>query len=133
MAGQSLGTILGRAFRLRCPKCGGGRMFSGLLRMHDRCSECGLVYERDPGYFLGSSYVNYGFTALTLTPAYVTLHYAFGWTNTQLAFPLVGWVLVFPVFFFRYARALWLGMDVYFDPQSFEDPAESEQPEPPVR
>lgn len=107
--------------RLRCPRCGVGRLFVGWFRMHERCPGCDLKYERAPGYFLGSSYLNYGATALTLVVAYPLLHFGVGWTNTELTFPLVAWVMVFPLFFFRYARSLWLGMDYHFDGGSFDE------------
>lgn len=32
----------------RCPHCGEGRIFSGWSHL-ERCSVCGLVYERNPG------------------------------------------------------------------------------------
>jgi uncharacterized protein (DUF983 family) len=35
--------------RKRCPHCGRGAMFQGWARHLDRCSVCGLVYERNPG------------------------------------------------------------------------------------
>jgi Protein of unknown function (DUF983) len=116
----SLGQLLSRAGRLRCPRCGEGRLFSGLLNMHDGCSNCQLKYERAPGYFLGSIYVNYGFTAVAMTIGYLFLHAVMGYTNRQLAAPLVGFCVVFATFFFRYARALWLSLDCFFDPASFD-------------
>ena len=30
--------------RGRCPRCGQGRMFSGILTLNDRCANCGLDY-----------------------------------------------------------------------------------------
>jgi uncharacterized protein (DUF983 family) len=33
----------------RCPHCGQGSLFLGWARHLDRCSHCGLVYERNPG------------------------------------------------------------------------------------
>jgi uncharacterized protein (DUF983 family) len=33
----------------RCPNCGRGSLFSGWGHHLDRCPECGLVYERNPG------------------------------------------------------------------------------------
>jgi uncharacterized protein (DUF983 family) len=58
----------GRAFvgalRLRCPGCGQGRLFRGPFRMHDGCGACGLSYRREPGFYLGSIYVNYGVTVI---------------------------------------------------------------------
>jgi uncharacterized protein (DUF983 family) len=39
---------LGRGLRRRCPHCGDGRLFDGWAH-RDRCSVCGLVFERNPG------------------------------------------------------------------------------------
>ena len=44
-----IGTALVRGVRKRCPHCGRGRLFAGWGRHLDRCSVCGLVYERNPG------------------------------------------------------------------------------------
>src|SRR6185295_15533099 len=45
--------------RQRCPRCLEGRVFRGMLAMNDACPECGLVFEREPGYFVGAMYVSY--------------------------------------------------------------------------
>ena len=115
-----LGTALSRAIRLHCPVCGHGRLFAGWFRMHERCDGCGLKYERDPGYFLGSAYINYGLTAVILTAAYIGLHFGAGYSNRTLTPWLVTFCVLFPLVFFRYARAYWLAMDCYFDPQEID-------------
>ncbi len=56
-----------RGLALRCPRCGQGALFRNLLLMHHHCDACGFVYERAPGFFLGSAYLNYGFTVVSLT------------------------------------------------------------------
>ena len=40
---------LRRGISRRCPHCGKGRLFEGWSRHLERCSVCGLVYERNPG------------------------------------------------------------------------------------
>jgi uncharacterized protein (DUF983 family) len=40
---------LRRGLRLRCPRCGEGRLFHGWNQLNDRCPACGLVYERETG------------------------------------------------------------------------------------
>ena len=45
----SIATALGRGLRRRCPHCGRGSLFSGWGEHLDRCSVCGLVFERNPG------------------------------------------------------------------------------------
>jgi uncharacterized protein (DUF983 family) len=118
----TMGQALSRALKLRCPRCGEGKLFVGFFRMHPRCSSCGLRFERAPGYFLGSAYVNYAATALAVTLGYMLLHVGARYSNRQLALPLAGFCVLFPLFFFRYARALWLAMDCFLDPTGF-DPA----------
>ena len=88
--------------------------------MPERCDECQLKYERAPGYFLGSSYINYGLTAVALTVLYVALHFGAGWSNRELTVPLVGFCVLFPLFSFRYARGLWLAIDCHFDKSILE-------------
>lgn len=83
--------------------------------MHHHCSECGFVYERAPGYFLGSAYINYGITVVSLTVLYVTLHFGFELSNQVVTAPLVLYFVCLPLFMFRFARSLWLAMDCYYD------------------
>ena len=85
--------------------------------MHESCDQCGLSYEREPGFFLGTIYFNYGLTALVVAIAYPAM--VFGWgvpPNTALLVTLT-FVLLFPLWFFRYSRSLWLGFDHYVDPR----------------
>jgi len=42
-------TALGRGVSKRCPHCGEGALFRGWSHHLERCSVCGLVYERNPG------------------------------------------------------------------------------------
>ena len=49
----------------KCPQCRKESMFthgtysSKFLSMNKTCSNCGLQYEREPGFFYGSMYVSY--------------------------------------------------------------------------
>jgi uncharacterized protein (DUF983 family) len=109
-------TVLWRAWRLRCPRCGREKLFKNLIGMHRQCASCGLRYEREPGYFLGSIYINYGLTALLVTVGYLPLA-ASGVVSLEAALWIVAaFAVVFPIWFFRYARSLWLGFDHYWDP-----------------
>ena len=38
-----------RGWKKRCPHCGQGALFTGWGHHLDRCSKCGLVYERNSG------------------------------------------------------------------------------------
>lgn len=118
-----------RALCLRCPLCGNGKLFCSFFRMNERCSECDFKFEREPGYFLGSTYINYGWTSLTLTIAYIVFHVALGYPNSYVVPPLVLWFVFFPMFFHRYARAFWLTFDCFWDHTELpNDPPNPDQP-----
>ena len=42
-------TALRRGWSKRCPHCGEGPLFSGWAHHLERCSHCGLVFERNSG------------------------------------------------------------------------------------
>jgi uncharacterized protein (DUF983 family) len=132
----SYGTAASRALKLRCPRCGRGPLFKNFITMYDRCPECSLKYERAPGYFLGSTYVNYGFMAITTTSMYMALHYGAEISNETLTIPLLVYCIAMPIILFRYARSWWLAMDCYCDPTGFglhsvsESDAKAPEPKP---
>ena len=110
--------IVQRALTLRCPHCGRGRLFRTWIHMWPACEGCGLKFQREPGYFLGSIYFNYGLTAAMITAAFFSLYLGFDISPDRLLWPLTAFCVIFPLWFFRYARSLWLAFDEYFDPRS---------------
>ena len=97
--------------RLLCPRCGQGRLFTGWFAMREACPHCGLDFKREPGFYLGSIYINYGVTALGTGALYALLVFVFGTSHeAALAACLVAAVL-FPIWFFRYARSGLLAID----------------------
>ncbi len=106
-----------RALRLRCPKCGQGKVFHGWFRMHERCAHCQFKFSREDGFYLGSIYVNYGLTAFVVAIAYPLLVFYFEFAEKQVLLATTLGVILFPVWFFRYARSLWLSFDQFVDPK----------------
>src|SRR3954462_15646449 len=113
--GASYGTMVGRAWRLRGPRGGQQPLFKKRFRMHPHCANCQLRYEREPGYFLGSIYINYGLTAVLVTLLYFALFFSQAVSPQTGLWIVTAFALVFPIWFFRYARSLWLGFDHYWD------------------
>jgi uncharacterized protein (DUF983 family) len=105
-----------RSCRLRCPRCGQGRLFEGWFAMRPKCDECHLDFRQEPGFYLGSIYFNYGLTALIVTISYFTLYFATSLSDRVVLIGLMVFIIFFPLWFFRYARSLWLGFDQYWDP-----------------
>jgi uncharacterized protein (DUF983 family) len=120
-------TIMSRGLRLRCPKCGRTPIFRGWFSMHERCAECGRRFNRAPGYLLGSIYINYGLTALLVVVAYFGLYFGEVLSSDQLLVVLTAFILVFPLWFFRYARSLWIAFDERWDPWPNEEERRREE------
>ena len=85
-------------------------------RMHERCPECGLKFEREAGYFLGAMYFSYA-----LAMAAISLLAVIVWAVTRWDLPkdvAVGFLLFLPavpVLTF-FSRVLWIYFDQSIDP-----------------
>lgn len=110
-----------RTYRLLCPNCGQGSPYLGLFGMKESCESCQFVYEREPGYFLGSAYINYGFCGagglLWAVIATFVLHLS--WFQ-QIVVPSIV-MIVFSCWFSRYARSMWMAFDLRLDPPTEKD------------
>jgi uncharacterized protein (DUF983 family) len=110
-----------RALRLRCPACGGAPIFRGWFTMHETCAACGRRFNRDAGYLLGSIYFNYGITASIVVVMYFAMFFGDLLTDRQRLLVLSAFGVLFPMWFFRYARALWIAFDERWDPWPNEE------------
>jgi uncharacterized protein (DUF983 family) len=117
--------LLGRAARLRCPHCGRGAMFRGWFSLTPACAGCGLSFERDEqdDYWLGAYFVNFIVTEVVFA-AFVLLVLAATWPDPW--WPLLWWggaaqMIVTPILFYPFSKALWLGGDLMFRPGKSSD------------
>ena len=104
----------------RCPVCLQGPIFHALLTMYKNCPHCGVLYEREHGYFLNSMFIGYAAGFLLLVPS---AFYLF-WINASIplfsTFIILETLLLWPLIF-RYSRVLWMHMDQMMDPRQRED------------
>jgi len=85
--------------------------------MRSECALCGLRFERAQGYWVGAIYVNYGATPTIALGGYFLL---WAYTGLSTAVQLAVWVpflLVFPLWFFRYSRSFWLALESFLNPE----------------
>jgi uncharacterized protein (DUF983 family) len=109
--------LLLNAMRLRCPVCRKGRIFPRLLKMADHCPECGVRLQREEGYFLGSIYFNYGVTCVGAGAIYFGMLFGLQAPKNAALWTALAFTLLFPLWFWRYARSMWLLLDQYVDPR----------------
>jgi predicted RNA-binding Zn-ribbon protein involved in translation (DUF1610 family) len=102
--------VVSRGLRNRCPNCGKATLFKAgtFFEVNKACSNCGLQFERDEGFFIGSMSINYGVTLVLFLPPIIVLAYK-GVIGTNLAIALAGAGAVgFPALFYRSSRSWWL-------------------------
>lgn len=78
--------------------------------MSESCSACELDLVREPGFYLGSIYFNYGMTVALVTPTFVILTLGFGYSRDAVIWPSALFSILFPLWFYRYARSMWLSI-----------------------
>ena len=82
--------------------------------MHHHCPNCGLVFEREQGYFIGAIYINLVALELVVTSlGYYLLASDIDETILTILYTMGG---ALPFVFFRYSRSLWLSLDHFIDP-----------------
>ncbi len=64
----------------KCPRCRKGDLFAAPLfslkskKMHQTCPNCGLKFEKEPGYFYVSMFISYAFNVAQLVTACVATY-----------------------------------------------------------
>lgn len=104
--------------RRRCPRCRLGDVYRGGLEMHERCPACGYLFEREPGYFVGSMYISYGLATIVLGLFMLTLHLLLpDWDLGNIALIAIALFLPLAPMVSRYARLIWMYFDLWAWPE----------------
>ncbi|GAB4122425.1 MAG: hypothetical protein OHK0050_32200 [Roseiflexaceae bacterium] len=94
-------------------------MFRFLFTMNVRCPVCGVIFERDAGEVTGGVAIN-TFVTATFTVGGAACAFFTDLPITPLLIGLVLFTILFPLWFYRHARALWTGI-LYLTGSMFED------------
>jgi len=125
MARPGLATLVGRALRQRCPPCGRGPLLRGWFTLASRCTACGFAFERNEreDYWLGAYLLNFLVTEMLFAVLAAVL-LVMTWNDP--AWTLLIWLgvvqmVVTPIVFYPFSKALWLAADLAFRPPTPAD------------
>jgi len=108
-----------RALTRRCPYCASPGVYEGYFALRERCPRCGVLFEREEGYFLGAYALN------LIVAEFLGLGLAiFLIFKTDLRYLPLIWqeviavalAIAFPVALFPVSRTVWIAMDLVFHP-----------------
>jgi uncharacterized protein (DUF983 family) len=118
--------LFGRALRLPCPNCGKAKLFESRFRMRRQCPVCGLRFERgEEGYQVGSYMFNLIASELAFAVAFVGV-LAATWPSPPWKLLEYGGIIpmvIAPLVFYPFSKALFLAFDLFFRPEAHEEPA----------
>ena len=86
--------------------------------MNDCCQVCDLLFNREPGYFLGAMYISYALGSGLIAVLAVILWLLTGWGFTKVVlWGLVIFLPFAPMLTFL-SRVLWIYLDQTIDPEA---------------
>jgi uncharacterized protein (DUF983 family) len=103
-----------RAFRRRCPWCGGRGVFASWFELRSACPTCGYRFAREEGYWVGAMVVIMGLIEAVFAVLMVGV--------IGLTYPDVPWrpllvaglalMVVVPILGYPLAKLLWIAIDL---------------------
>ena len=79
--------------------------------MNKFCPHCNFKFEKEPGYFFGAMYVNYGLTVAESIATYIIAQFFFEETFDFRIIPIIAFVIIAMASFnIRFSRILWIYM-----------------------
>jgi len=108
---------------LKCPKCHEGRLFeTGSFSfqkpfdMYENCPNCGFNYWPEPGYYYGAMFLSYIISGWFCIGFILFFHWVLDWSTAASFALLIGFLSIIFVWFFRFSRSLWIGLNYNYDP-----------------
>jgi uncharacterized protein (DUF983 family) len=115
----------------KCPRCRRGDLFATPMygfksqKMNETCPHCGLVFEREPGYFYVAMFVSYALFVAEMVTLAVAISVLSGSRNPWVYVSIIIAVgVALSPFNFRYSRVLllhWLTPGLHYHPEMSED------------
>lgn len=122
--------VLGRGIARRCAHCGSGGLFEGWLTLRSACPRCGLRFQRQEGFMLGSMTINMIVTFVSL--ALVVGGAMIGtWPDVPIGLVIgsgAAVAIVVPVVFYPFAATIWVAVEWLMRPADPDEFTESSHP-----
>ncbi len=89
--------------------------------MLERCTACGLKFEREEGYFLGAMYISYALALITIVGLAFILWAATPWSLQKITVCAILLFLPLAPTLTLFSRVLWIYLDWAIDPERPKD------------
>lgn len=119
------GTKLYSIFNNKCPKCHKGNFFTHnnpyklkeFDKMHQTCPVCKESFEKEPGFYYGAMYVNYGITVAIGVAWFLINYFLFDFNALFFSVSFAVILIVLLPWVFRTGRLTWINLFVKYNPK----------------
>lgn len=124
----SKGSKMYSVFRFRCPRCQEGDFFmshpydlSKMGDIHEHCSECGLRYAKEPGFYYGAMYVAYAIGVALFVTLWTSFNLFLPWVSIGVQiFVIVAATIVLSPLVYALSKIIWANMFISYDKKACE-------------
>jgi uncharacterized protein (DUF983 family) len=102
---------LGRCLKLRCPACGRASIVERPFQLKHRCTECGVIFKREEGFFVGAIMANVIATEVIILIVYFLSLFLTNLDEQKMLTVLFVLGVTFPLAFYHHSWSFWLGID----------------------
>lgn len=107
-----------------CPRCQNESMYvdqnllhlGNVIKMHEKCTKCGLKYQIEPSFFYGAMYVSYGLNVAIGILTFIIVFQFDRSVMTSFISIIIVLILAFPLVM-RLSRNIYINMFVSYNPK----------------
>jgi uncharacterized protein (DUF983 family) len=126
------GSKLYSVFRLKCPRCQEGNLFTNknpynfftLDKMPHYCPDCGQDLQKEVGFYYGAMMISHASTTVIGVAVHLTVFQFYGWEIKPNLIALLTVLLVLMPVIFRTSRAIWINIFTSYDPDALSNKIE---------
>lgn len=117
------GTKLYSIFTGTCPVCHKGELyvernpykFSETLKMHEKCSNCGVKFKIEPSFFYGAMYVSYAVGVAIAVAVFIIAFFFIGLDRDYTFLAIILTLVLLLPLILRVSRNIWINFFFKFD------------------
>jgi uncharacterized protein (DUF983 family) len=107
----------------KCPKCHQGDFFidkhaynlKTFIKMHDKCSHCGEIFNKEVGFYYGAMYVSYGLNIAYGVGLFLMMVLLLKLNVLVFLFSFLGLVVILFPITMRISRLMYINLFVSYD------------------
>lgn len=117
------GSRLYSIFKMKCPRCHEGEFFVShpydlkhAGEIHEHCSNCGLKYSKEPGFYYGAMYVSYALGVALFVTLWVSMNLFFNVESTAVQLTVIISIsLLATPYLYALSKIIWANFFIRYD------------------